>query len=849
MWRRGAGLVVGTAGILAGTVSHATEPPAGSTTAALAAEQAQFNKRLDPVEAKLHAQLRHAVAPDAAPRATSDALPVDLRDGDRILVEIEYMPDLPPEAADAALARTAGELRNRLGSERAEAWVPANRLRDLAGDPDVAAIHPARLVQHLIGSKTSQGIAAGRADLWHGATPALTGAGVKIAVIDGFDSTASHITQLQTSNDWPPNARLAQLAYRSAGCTTFGCAAVKHGNAVTEILYDVAPGASYRVYDTATVGDWRRAILDAAGLNASGGVAGPVQAHIISASLAAVRDGKGDGSALPGSIAEAAGWARNRGVLVVNAAGNSRLKHWDGLFTLAPGGLGRHTWNGSTVFNVLQAGPANNCIPAGQVIQLDMFWNDWNAAGSTHDFDLYLYRRINATTWEDLPVAQSNQLQSGGAAHKPQEWLQFTASGSTSGSGCAANSAVYGAVIVRVTGTTAVDNLEVFSSHDLTERVTARSLNFPADSPNVLSVAAIDVANTSATPQEGFSSEGPVLATGGGLPGSAPGTDSNLKPDLASYDNVSTVTYGNGGTSPPPVTSFLGTSAAAPHAAGMAALLMERNGIPTTAAQLQSSIIAPLRTVAATGSNDLGTAGKDYQYGNGRLRFQRESALGFLQQPTSVLVNQNITPAIRVRVLDDENQVVAVGPSEEVSLAFANDPSGGAAVLSGAGAAALVDGVATWSAVKISQGGTGYTLRASISGVTANSASFNVTTGPPARLRFGVQPSTVVAGQVIAPAVTVRVEDSNGNLVATDNATQVQLRRTSCLAAGLSGGRAVAVVNGVATFPALRLFGVGSGVQLQASASGMTAENSAAFSVTTAAEPLGFRSGFESCTP
>ena len=78
-----------------------------------------------------------------------------------------------------------------------------------------------------------------------------------------------------------------------------------------EIAYDVAPGATFLAYDTETVGDWRNAILDAAHLNSTGASLGAVKANVISASLAAPLDGKGDGTALPGSIAEAAGFAKS----------------------------------------------------------------------------------------------------------------------------------------------------------------------------------------------------------------------------------------------------------------------------------------------------------------------------------------------------------------------------------------------------------------------------------------------------------------------------------------------------------------------------------------------------------
>ncbi|WP_257386727.1 S8 family serine peptidase [Tahibacter caeni] len=803
----------------------------------------------DDVARKIHAQLR------AAPGSEAARLPAALARDDRVLVELRFRADAGPERAGQALARASAQVRNVLAADRIEASIARDQLYDLARDGDVVSIAPARLVRPLIGSRTSEGVAAGRANLWQANVPALDGSGVVIAMVDSFNNIGNKVGQLQSSQDWPPSARISLLDYKTfasppAGCapSTFGCLGVPHGNATTEIAYDVAPGANFRAYDTVTVGDWRRAILDAANLTSTGASAGTVRAQIISASLGAPLDGKGDGSALAGSIAEAAGWARNRGVLVVNAAGNERQQHWDGLYTAASGGNGFHTWTGSnTIYNPFGNGSGSAyCIPAGETIAVDLYWNNWVSPGANRNYDLYLYRRSTATVWEALPVAQSNLPQSGGSGQTPQEQVVYTASGTTSG--CPANSAVFGVAVVRAAGTTTRENLEVFTNIPLDTRVTARSLSFPADSPNVLSVAAINVATAGANPQEAFSSEGPVLAAGGGLPSTSAPTDPNLKPDLASFDNVSTVSYGAGGTNPIPATSFTGTSAATPHVAGMAALLMQRNGKPTTAAQLDTLIVTPLRSLAATGSNDLGTGGRDYQYGYGRLRFQREIALAFQQQPGTTAVNTAISPAVSVRVLDDEGLLVPNGLLAAASIAIGNDPNGGSAVLSNGGSASFVQGVASWNNLRIDLGGAGYTLRASGGALPAiDSNAFTVTTGAPTTLEFGQQPVTTQAGAVM-PAITVRVLDNGGNLVTSDNATQVRLVRSTCTADTVGGGGAVTAVNGIATFSNVVLYTPGTGLRLQALASGRSSDTSNAFATTANPDRI-FRATFNTCQP
>ena len=816
---------------------------------------------VDSVDAKIHAQLRKALDASArgiAPAAATAHLPNALRHADEVLVEVRFA----DTARDAigTLQRHGALHRHSMGPTLHEAWMPLNRLRELAAEPDVVIIRPARLARSVIGSKTSEGVAAGNANYWQTFTPSYDGTGIKIAMIDTYDS--SKIGSLQTSKDWPANSKLScydvknvatDPPYSTQSCTlsSFGSSGDQHGNATMEIAYDVAPGASFLAYDTVTVGDWYNAILDAAHLNASGNSLGAVKANVISASLAAPLDGVGDGSAAPGSIAEAAGFAKNHGVLVVNAAGNERENHWGGLFALSTTGNGFHTWSGSsTIYNPFGDGAGNvYCIGDGAEIFVDMYWNNWTSPGSTHDYDLYLYQETTSGNWN--LVDSSNNPQNGGTGQTPQESIDYTAAaGSTTG--CPANTAVYAVAVVRVAGTIANDNLQVFASttegEPLYYRVTARSLDFPADSPNVMSIAAIDVANATTTPQEPFSSEGPVLATGGGLPPNPnPLTDTNLKPDVASFDNVTTVTYGAGGKDPPLLTSFLGTSASTPHVAGMAALFMQRFGVQISATNLTNAIITPLRTIASTGSNDLGTVGKDYQYGYGRLKFQKEAALSFLQQPTNTLANNIMTPAVKIGIVDTEGKPDIYTLYSSANLAIGTNPGGG--TLSGGGTAIFAQGVATYSALKIDKAGTGYTLAATStpSGLVGTSNPFNITTGAAAKLAFTIGPSSVVAGHVISPTVQVSVEDANGNVVPTGSFS-ITLKKTTCTTAVPAGGGPITTVNGVASFPSLTLWTVANGVALQATATGLTSINSGTFNVTANSDVV-FRNGFETCTP
>jgi subtilisin family serine protease len=829
---------------------------------------------IDATDAKLHAQLRAALGASARGVAwsTASGLPQALRRGDEVLVEVRFGATQNQDDALNVLARHGAIWRDSLGASLHEAWIPLDRLRELAGDASVLGITPARLARHTIGSKTSEGVAAGNVNYWQTFNPSYTGTGVTIAMVDSYDNTK--IASLQSTGDWPKGTQIScynvenitsNPPYTASPCTgsTFGSQAEPHGNATMEIVYDVAPGAKYRAYDTVTVGDWYNSILDAANVNSSGASLGAVKANVISASLAAPLDGIGDGTSQTGSIAQAAGFARTRGVLVVNAAGNERENHWGGSYqssSLAGDGF-FHSWNGTTnIYNpFVNSTNMAVCIPDNNEINVEFYWNNW-LTPVTHTYQVGLYELGSTNTTWTLVASSDCTTYGNGTCTTPQALIQYeTAQGSSTK--CNAGSAVYAVAVLRETTTTYEDNLQVFASVagasiPLQYSVAARSLDFPADSPNVLSVAAIDVANTTTTPSEPFSSEGPVLATGGGLPVNPnPLTDTNLKPDVSSFDNVTTVTYGAGGKDPPPSTSFLGTSAATPHVAGMAALFMQRSGIQTTAATLTSNIVTPLRTIASTGSNDLGTAGNDYIYGYGRLRFQKDAALAYTQQPTSALVNTAITPAIMIGIYDTEGNLDSYTLFNALTLAIANDPNGGSAVLSGGGSANFSAGKAQYSAAKINLSGTGYTLKASASATSTPpislsviSNAFNITTGAAAKLAFTVQPSTVQAGKPITPAVTVSIQDSNNNVVTSDNTTQIKLVRTTCSQIVPVGGALRKVTNGVATFPGLTLHTSGSNVQLQALGTDTFSATSSAFTVSANPDFI-FRNGFESCIP
>jgi hypothetical protein len=100
--------------------------------------------------------------------------------------------------------------------------------------------------------------------------------------------------------------------------------------------------------------------------------------------------------------------------------------------------------------------------------------------------------------------------------------------------------------------------------------------------------------------------------------------------------------------------------------------------------------------------------------------------LVFLQQPSDTGAGQTITPAVMVAVVDRFGNVVTGDNADTVTLALGTNPGGG--TLSGALIVTVTNGVATFADLSIDQAGDGYTLNATVAGLTAaDSAAFRIT--------------------------------------------------------------------------------------------------------------------------
>ncbi len=208
--------------------------------------------------------------------------------------------------------------------------------------------------------------------------------------------------------------------------------------------------------------------------------------------------------------------------------------------------------------------------------------------------------------------------------------------------------------------------------------------------------------------------------------------------------------------------------------------------------------------------------------------------LKFTTQPTNDTAGSAIS-AVQVMVQDAFGNTVTTDVGN-VTIAIADDPSGGIAILSGTNPKAAVAGVATFNDLSIDRAGVNYSLVATRGGLTQDfSLHFNIAAAAAAQLAFTVQPAVTTAGAAISPAVKVTARDAFGNTATsfTDTVT-VAIANDPSGSATLSGTKKVAAVSGVATFSTLNINKVGTGYTLSANATGLTGTTSNPFNITVA---------------
>src|SRR2546427_523378 len=136
--------------------------------------------------------------------------------------------------------------------------------------------------------------------------------------------------------------------------------------------------------------------------------------------------------------------------------------------------------------------------------------------------------------------------------------------------------------------------------------------------------------------------------------------------------------------------------------------------------------------------------------------------LVFTVQPANAMAGATFTPAVQASVFVEWCGALRSLPSYPTLRSADPGPSG--ATLTGTTTVAAANGVATFYALSLDKSGTGYTLTATASGLSAaTSAPFDVTPGAATHLVFTGQPANTGAGATLTPAGPGAAQGARGD--------------------------------------------------------------------------------------
>jgi uncharacterized repeat protein (TIGR01451 family) len=574
LWTRVAAAGAAVAAIIAGAPNALAEAIRDSALQQISALQMEKASRT-PAQQKMDSQLIYALKQSLkqviAPGVTN--LLVAVHPDAKQRVQMDLTATVTQDLLDF-IRNSGGTIVSSVpGFDAVRALVPLSLTETLAGRADVRFVRSAVPYLTRTGSVDSEGDTTHRAIQ---ARPAFnaSGLGVKVGVLS---DSVDYMDQAVASGDLPPNVTV--LPGQS------GIPATGEGTAMLEIIYDLAPGAQL-FYATGQNGEAQFAqnVLD---LRAAG--------------CDIIVDDIGYFDEPPfqdGIVARAVNTVTADGALYFSAAGNEgNLKDgtsgtWEGDF--ADGGPAGAPVNGKGgTLHSFGANAYDNVTAVGNATILA--WSDPQGA-STNDYDLYVLDSTGATV-----VSASTTVQNG--TQNPFEMVPPPLVGQR-------------VVVVLATGTNRFLHIDTIRGQ--LEVNTAGNIIGHAAATNAFACAAVDVHTAypnaftggSANPVEVFSTDGPrlvfynadgtaitptnFLSTGGYV---------RPKPDISAADGVSTTLPPFTGLNP-----FYGTSAAAPHAGAIAALLKSYNPDLTP---------TQIRTILTSTALDNEALGYDYNSGYG----------------------------------------------------------------------------------------------------------------------------------------------------------------------------------------------------------------------------------------
>jgi hypothetical protein len=470
-------------------------------------------------------------------------------------------------------AGLAAELR-RLGAQRVatysriiSAWIPAAALDALSASTTLRFARVSYSARSA-GLVTSQGDTALRGASAR-ATGGYGGSGITVGVLsDSYDCLHGASTDT-ASNDLPAGIQVLE----DAATLPTGCAGlIDEGRAMLQIVHDLAPGAGGAFYTgEGGVADYANGIR---------ALAATAHARVIVDDLAYYDEPMFQ----DGPIAQAIDAVYGQGVAYYSAAGNFASQSYQSAFVnsnVRDRAIGGFRHNFATTGTVTLQPVA---IPVGGTIIISLQWDQpffsvSGGSGAANNVDFVIYDGAGSTA---VAAATANSI--GGDAVKAFSWRN---------PGPATN---YNFAIVWNGGATAPGLVKYVYSGPLTVNNFATNSSTLWGHSNGASARAVAAAYYGNTPAYGVS---PAVLESysalGGTPILFDTTGNRLatplvraKPEFTSVDGVDTTFFGSD-TDKSGYPNFYGTSAAAPHAAAIAALLAQAQP-SATGAQIDAAI-------------------------------------------------------------------------------------------------------------------------------------------------------------------------------------------------------------------------------------------------------------------
>ena len=430
------------------------------------------------------------------------------------------------------------------GEDYIEALVPPALLpaaSELPGVRRVDTVIPSQPHQSQ-GNTVSQGVSLHQVDRWH--RMGYRGQGIKVGIIDsGFEGfgqrQGSELPRSVMARCYPPSDSTAPVSSSLADCEVNG----SHGTAVAETIIDVAPEVELYIANANTSTN----LVDAVDWMVENGV------QVINRSLGSRYQGPGDGTSyFSNGVIRSIDAAVSGGIVFVNAAGNSAKVVWYGAFRDPD----HNDWHNFTRDSAANRFNLEFSEDEGRDILAQMRWDDsWG--GADCNLDLYLSKFVPGVGY--VGVIVDNEIQDGEDSDIPRAWVAFEVPN-------ASEEGLYALFILKLNCADEPDwiQLEAWDISELEHYSREHHIGNPEESRN-LGMLAVGAAHwESSNFIAPYSSRGPAV-------------DGRIKPDITGISCGRSTVYPRRIRSDDSTECwFSGTSQAAPHVAGLAALVRQR---------------------------------------------------------------------------------------------------------------------------------------------------------------------------------------------------------------------------------------------------------------------------------